>query len=406
LEVSQISESIAYKVNEENEYFKNTNIDPKICAIAGLAHDLGHPPFGHNGEKALDDKMKSFGGFEGNAQTLRILSTLEKKQLKNRELLDLSVGVDDDGRDYRTGLNLTFRSLASVFKYDKKIPIVRDDKDSINKGYYHMDSDLIKEIKKNVCGNENKRNFKTVECCIMDVADDIAYSTYDIEDAFKGGFLHPLAIMSSERDLIERVRKEVNRRLKKRISNKKIVQTLFDLFRNSIFKTGESDHAITEENEPIYGAVKAYRISKDTADIGYLRTQLTSDLVTRFIAGITVELNDQFPALSKVDLDSDTKLLVEVLKVYSYEATIMSPKLKVTENRGYGIVGAIFDALSSPEGSLLLPDDFQALYGRATGKLEQMRVVCDFIAGMTDRYAVEFYSRITGANHQTIFKPL
>jgi dGTPase len=83
LEVAQVAESIAYKINDEHPYFKEHRLEPRVCFTAALVHDIGHPPFGHNGEHALDDKMKSYGGFEGNAQTIRVISRLEKKRRLN-----------------------------------------------------------------------------------------------------------------------------------------------------------------------------------------------------------------------------------------------------------------------------------------------------------------------------------
>jgi len=80
LEVSQIAKGIVEQINSTHQYFKKNPIDRDLVETAALAHDLGHPPFGHNGEKALDDMMKEYGGFEGNAQTLRILTKLEKKK--------------------------------------------------------------------------------------------------------------------------------------------------------------------------------------------------------------------------------------------------------------------------------------------------------------------------------------
>ena len=126
--------------------------------------------------------------------------------------------------------------------------------------------------------------------------------------------------------------------------------------------------------------------------------------------GIEVKLNKELPALSGVTLRRKVQKKVEVLKNYTYEAVIMSPRLKVTEYRGYDIVTEIFKALTSTlqgdfKGYTLLPDDFQILYEGFTGEALKKRVICDFIAGMTDRYAVEFYSRLKSENPQTIFKP-
>jgi dGTPase len=81
LEVAQIARSISIRLNARSRPFRGENspLIPEIVEFAGLAHDLGHPPFGHTGEEALDECMRDYGGFEGNAQTLRIVSRLEKK---------------------------------------------------------------------------------------------------------------------------------------------------------------------------------------------------------------------------------------------------------------------------------------------------------------------------------------
>jgi dGTPase len=175
LEVAQIAQGIAARLNYELPLFQANKIDERLCATAALLHDLGHPPFGHNGERALDAQMKTNGGFEGNAQTLRIVSRLEKRvQSLEGQLF---------------GLNLTFRTLAAILKYDKKIPLRRAAKAGFVKGYYASDVGLVKQIKTKVSGSEGskKKDWKTLECSIMDVADDIAYSTFDLEDALKAG---------------------------------------------------------------------------------------------------------------------------------------------------------------------------------------------------------------------------
>ena len=118
LEVAQIAKSIAIKLNNDLENDGDSyRIEPDIVEFAALAHDLGHPPFGHFGEEVLDEKMIDCGGFEGNAQTLRLLTRLEKRWI----IENTTFGIDKDGKDKRVGLDLTCRSIASILKYDCEI---------------------------------------------------------------------------------------------------------------------------------------------------------------------------------------------------------------------------------------------------------------------------------------------
>jgi dGTPase len=389
LEVAQIAESIAHRLNHEVPFFRRNPIDPDLCATAGLAHDLGHPPFGHNGEKALDDSMRDHGGFEGNAQTLRILCRLEKKEVRDDDLLPS--GIDEAGVDQRLGLNLSYRVLASVLKYDNRIPLQRDSEDGLKKGYYACDKDIVDKIKVNVVGTSIREGvFKTIECQIMDIADDIAYSTYDLEDSFKAGFLSPLEILNSDPELLTRVADKVSRSLSLNLTWERIYEVLVGIFGDIL---GDD-------------ILDVYDSSINLARNGYYRTGFTSDLISRFLAGVQAKANKEHPPLSKAFLNQTTALQVEVLKHFNYEATIMSSRLKVAEYRGYQIVKNIFENLSRLRGHLLLPDDFRELFGSFKEVAEQKRVICDFVAGMTDRYAVEFYGRLNSEQHQSIFKPL
>jgi dGTPase len=138
LEVAQIAKSLAMRLNATAKEFKKAEnaLKPEIVEFAGLAHDLGHPPFGHTGEEALDECMRDYGGFEGNAQTLRIGARLEKKSTI-RTVQEDTVPFDN-GEDLRCGLNLTFRSLASLLKYDNMIAELKDDRrvsEGVEKGY-------------------------------------------------------------------------------------------------------------------------------------------------------------------------------------------------------------------------------------------------------------------------------
>jgi dGTPase len=185
-----------------------------LIEFSAVAHDIGHPPFGHNGEYVLDKVMIDHGGFEGNAQTLRILTCLEKKATTE---FPATRAFSDKG-DLRRGLNLTVRSIAAILKYDRLIPKTKAERIRAAtekepcKGYYFTEIDTINRVKEIVRG-DHKCRFKTIECAIMDVADDIAYSTYDLEDAFAAGFLNPIAILSFDDD----AKKDITSRIQRKI---------------------------------------------------------------------------------------------------------------------------------------------------------------------------------------------
>jgi dGTPase len=398
LEVAQIGKSIAIKLNYEEKELSEEGIDTDLMETVCLAHDLGHPPFGHRGEVALDSCMKIYGGFEGNAQTLRILSKLEKKE------------IDEENND--VGLNFTYRTLASILKYDSEIPYDRENDPKVKKGYYTFESELVKTIKEKVAVDSNVENFKTVECYIMDIADDIAYSTYDLEDAFKAEFLNPLDMITADKSLLDSVAKEVTKEIRKKIgkddfnfSSNDVLNEILEIFieQEELVNLRELEKA--KEGELIYQIGKLYQRSLEYSKDGYSRSRLTSNLVGRFINGVKFEFNTKCPALSKAYLDIDILKKVEVLKHFTYQTMIMSPRLKLAEYRGFEIVKTIFDHLIDDGGHLLLPDDFKEKYEKQDEIKDKYRIVCDYIAGMTDQYSIEFYGRLKSVNPQTIFKP-
>ena len=163
--------------------------------------------------------------------------------------------------------------------------------------------------------------------------------------------------------------------------------------------------SMVEEAKKMFLTVYSTQVAKKMAENGYERIKFTSKLVESFIRGIEVIPHQQFPQLHQVRLKLDVFKKVEVLKNMTYEAVIMAPKVQVVEYRGKDIVKEIFNAIDSEKGDRLLPDDFRALFEAFAGPAKK-RVICDFIAGMTDRYAIEFYSRLYGAAGPTIYKPL
>lgn len=422
LEVAQIAKSIAIKLNSDLENDgENYRIDPDIVEFAALAHDLGHPPFGHFGEEVLDAKMMDFGGFEGNAQTLRLITRLEKRCV----IENTSFGIDRNGKDQRVGLDLTCRSIASILKYDREIPVSRRKRERLLtdgeierigpiKGYYKSEDDIVRFVKKNICnGKKNKGNFITIECQIMEIADDIAYSTYDLEDCLKAGFSTSLDILGLDLEVAGKVAKKVSNKLNIHFSKEDVLDRVATIFHDYFGSPHKVEKPIAVSNDDLallhsFSLRFGNHMSKKLREDGYLRTDFTSKLVGRAIRNVSIDkINRSIPALSTVKLEKKTAINVEVLKHIIYESQILSPKVRIIAFRSEEIIGTIFDSLTKKkrEGYTLLPKDFRAIYEAIKGQKKKKRVICDFIASMTDRYALEFYGRLTSENPQTIFKP-
>lgn len=167
LEVAQIGRELAVSLGLAQD----------VVDTACLAHDLGHPPFGHNGERALNRWMEGFGGFEGNAQTLRILARLEPKRF------------DASGRSI--GLNLTRATLDASCKYPWSL--AEAEPGSVKFGYFVDDGPVFDWLRS---GAPARR--KCAEAQVMDLSDDIAYSVHDFEDAIVGGYIDPELLTARE----------------------------------------------------------------------------------------------------------------------------------------------------------------------------------------------------------------
>lgn len=167
LEVAQIGRELAVSLGLAQD----------VVDTACLAHDLGHPPFGHNGETELNDWMAGFGGFEGNAQTLRILARLEPKRF--------------DAAGESVGLNLTRATLDASCKYPWSLE--EAEPGSAKFGYFSDDAPVFVWLRERAPARR-----KCVEAQVMDLSDDIAYSVHDFEDAIVAEHIDPAFLTARE----------------------------------------------------------------------------------------------------------------------------------------------------------------------------------------------------------------
>lgn len=400
LEVAQIAGGIAARLNHlpEARHFGD-GIDLDLVEFASLAHDLGHPPFGHNGEAALDELMVAHGGFEGNAQTLRIVSTTEQKLVTNP--------TGEPSNAY--GLNLTMRALAAVLKYDRPIPLERRDGASLVKGYYDSETELVAAVK-NAVAPGYVGEFKTIECSIMDLADDIAYSTYDLEDSLHAGFVTPYSLfdaLENRGEIALAVFDKTNKALAdsgyEPLDNpSQLTDCIEEVFKGLQPQNGVSTN--TGVANKFRAGANAWLRDRQLASNSLARNQFTAQRVGSLIDSVEVKINETYPKLSKVMLGREALLRVEVLKHLNFQLVIRSSRLAVVEHRGKDVVRDLFQAFSDT-GGRLLPDDWQVEYRTADSDAAKARVVCDFVAGMTDRYAAEMHDRLFGKG-MSIFKPL
>jgi len=154
--------------------------DPDLVEVAGLAHDLGHPPFGHNGEDALHEISQDIGGFEGNAQSLRVMTRLEPKTFSSPEHPRAGASV---------GLNLTRATLDAVVKYPWDFTAAHEF-GTRKFNAYADDLDVFAWIRSGIeFSDDGLRPRTCFESQVMDWADDVAYSVHDVEDAIHAGWL-------------------------------------------------------------------------------------------------------------------------------------------------------------------------------------------------------------------------
>ena len=210
--------------------------------------------------------------------------------------------------------------------------------------------------------------------------------------------------------LLSKIVQSINKRNKFQVDGNEVQDILISIYGDIFDLPAEVlQFQIKDERDAFalqfYATGTAYEASKGMAKNGALRTELTSGLVGKFIRGVDIEINTDIPILSKITITEEVQKEIEILKTFTFQSQILSPRLKIAELRGKEIITKIFKTLKKENNFQLLPKDYQEIYTRVTAD-QNDRIICDYIAGMTNKYAIEFYGRLTSENPETIFKPL
>ena len=355
LEVAQIGSGILSEIKRKfsSHVVLSDLPDDRLLEAICLSHDFGHPPFGHGGERALNFTMRKYGGFEGNAQTLRILSKLEHYSEKHglNPTRRLSLGVLKYPVKYSESVNKNTLYMGSISDY-------KDRELKPPKCYYDCEKDVVDWVLKifnfedrNLFQStgENKRSkYKSLDCSIMELADDISYSVHDFEDCLELGLIN--------REVWEKNFRELN------ISNR--LSADMEKWQKRLFssKSNERKHGI-------------------------------SNIVYYFVHSILLKINDGFesPILRyNFRLSDESEEILNFLQKIIFDEVIKTSKVRILEAKGQHIVASIFaEFLREPEE--FLPKTTFQKYTKADTLKE--RIIADYVSGMTDEYASKIYQR-------------
>ncbi|MDH6131713.1 dGTPase [Kitasatospora sp. MAA4] len=343
--------------------------DPDLVETACLAHDIGHPPFGHTGEEALDQAAEGCGGFEGNAQSLRILTRLEPKRFAPLDEAPARL-APWPGRS--VGLNLTRAALDAATKY----PWARGDHPvdpaSSKFGVYADDLPVFRWLRS---GTPQDR--KCFEATVMDWSDDVAYSTHDVEDGLQAGHIAPAALRSGGE-------------------------------RSELFKVAERYAPDAEPEE--FGEALDRLQAQEWWPRGYdgsARSRaglkdLTSQLIGRFCLAAEQATRERYGPgrLTRYEAElvvpRGVRLECAVLKAVAVRYVMQRDEQAQLRSRQRIVIAELAEVLTrrAPEG---LDPVFAALYEDAPDDRAALRAVIDQIATLTDASALALHARLTAA---------
>lgn len=349
LEVAQVGREMASELG----------VSPDVVDMACLAHDLGHPPFGHNGERALNEWASDIGGFEGNAQTLRLLTRLEPKVFSDNGL--------------PAGLNLTRAALDATCKYPwpAERAVVDSGADRSSKfGVYQDDLPVFEWMRAGA--PEGK---KCIEAQIMDFADDVAYSVHDFEDAIVSGFikLEEVAAPSQRGYLLSQIK----------------------VWAGDQLSVEQLDQALTRLQASQYWPRE---FDGSTHALASLKN-LTSAMIGAFVGRVTDATLSSASSVKLTRYRANVVETAEVLAEISVLKGLVSVFLMSHESRRpfyewqRAILKELADALLNREG-VGLDQVCQSAWMLAQTDIERKRVIVDQVALLTDQSALAMHDKL------------
>jgi len=346
--------------------------DPDLVETACLAHDLGHPPFGHNGERALDEIAAPCGGFEGNAQSLRLLSRLEPKRFAVER-------ADDGDRLVSVGLNLTRAALDAATKYPWPRGGHPTDPASRKFGVYEDDLPVFEWFRRGA--PEHRRCF---EAQVMDWSDDVAYSVHDFEDGLHAGHLDPNLLLA-EPERREVLAVAARRYAPPGTEEAELAEALDRLLEQEWWPHGYDGSAVAQAR--LKDATSQLIGRFCLAAEGATRAAYGSGRLTRYAARLVVPRG--------------TRLECDVLKAVADRYVMQRPDQDRLRREQRAVLAELADALTAraPDG---LDPQFRALFAAAGTDTARLRVVVDQIASLTDASARRLHARLTGARGTTV----
>ncbi|MCM2579407.1 deoxyguanosinetriphosphate triphosphohydrolase [Streptomyces meridianus] len=336
--------------------------DPDLVETACLAHDLGHPPFGHNGEQVLNEFAHDCGGFEGNAQSLRLLTRIEPKRFAPEEGTGELVSV---------GLNLTRAALDAATKYPWPRGERPDDPESPKFGVYEDDRPVFAWLRRGA-----RQHRQCFEAQVMDWSDDVAYSVHDFEDGLHAGHLDPnLLLADAERQ--EVFATAVDRYAPAGTEPDEIAEALDRLLEQEWWPHGYDGSAVAQARlkDATSQLIGRFCLAAEAAT----RQAYGSGRLTRYSAELVVP--------------REARLECAVLKALADLYVIQRADQEQVRAQQRVVVTELAEALAAnaPDG---LDPMFRALYAAAPDEPARKRVVVDQIASLTDASALNLHARL------------